>query len=307
MKKTLTISYVHTPPRGFCDQWENNLTKFWAKIPFGLSPVLRPILNPVLEFFRQFVLTQFAQSLRATDHIIANSVNIKNRTEKFLQVPVNEVIWPAVNTTKFSFLGQKNYYHSHCRLESLKRIELIVEAFSLLPNKNLVITSTGPLAGWVQNEIKTKNLTNIDFRGRVSDEELVEIMGNCVAGIMIPVDEDAGITQIEFLSAGKPMIAVAEGGLLETICGESEAGTNFDKKATFESRNSSEKTNQNPKIQTGILIPKNPKVEDLINGIDKMTPELALTLRENCEKTAQNYDQKVFFTKLDKAIGLLVQ
>ena len=86
MKKTLTISYVHTPPRGFCDQWENNLTKFWAKIPFGLSPVLRPILNPVLEFFRQLVLGQFGQSLRATDHIITNSVNIKNRTEKFLKV-----------------------------------------------------------------------------------------------------------------------------------------------------------------------------------------------------------------------------
>ena len=304
MKKTLTISYVHTPPRGFCDQWENNLTKFWAKIPFGLSPVLRPILNPVLEFFRQLVLGQFGQSLRATDHIITNSVNIKNRTEKFLKVPVDEVIYPAVNTAKFSFLGQKNYYHSHCRLESLKRIELIVEAFSRLPNKNLVITSTGPLAGWVQNEIKTKNLTNIDFRGRVSGEELVEIMGNCVAGIMIPVDEDAGITQIEFLSAGKPMIAVAEGGLLETICGENETKNNFgnNQEITMENENSSEQSNQ--KLQTGILIPKNPKVEDLINGIDKMTPELALTLRENCEKTAQNYDQKVFFAKLDKAIGL---
>ena len=304
MKKTLTISYVHTPPRGFCDQWENNLTKFWAKIPFGLSPVLRPILNPVLEFFRQLVLGQFGQSLRATDHIITNSVNIKNRTEKFLKVPVDEVIYPAVNTAKFSFLGQKNYYHSHCRLESLKRIELIVEAFSRLPNKNLVITSGGPLADWIQNEIKTKNLTNIDFRGRVSDEELVEIMGNCVAGIMIPVDEDAGITQIEFLSAGKPMIAVAEGGLLETICGENETKNNFgnNQEITMENENSSEQSNQ--KLQTGILIPKNPKVEDLINGIDKMTPEFALTLRENCEKTAQNYDQKVFFAKLDKAIEL---
>ena len=275
-----TIAYIHTPPRGFCDQWEFNLNKFFDKLPVFLKPFF-PIIKPILEFFKNFVLNQFSASLNSIDHIITNSQNIKNRTQKYLQIEADSVIYPAVDTTKFHFLGQDSahYYHSHCRLEELKRIPLIVQAFEQMPDKNLVITSGGPLENWIKDEIKTKNLQNITFRGRVSDECLFEIMGNSVAGIMIPVDEDAGITQIEFLAAGKPVIGVAEGGLLETIT----------------------------ENLTGILIPQNPNVEDLKIGITKMTPEFALSLRENCQKVAKSYDNSVFFQKLDKVIEDLLK
>ena len=275
-----TIAYIHTPPRGFCDQWETNLVKFQHKLPFFLKPFF-PIVKPILELFKSFVLNQFSASLNSIDHIITNSENIKNRTQKYLQIQADSVIYPAVDTTKFHFLGQDSahYYHSHCRLEELKRIPLIIKAFEEMPNKNLVITSGGPLENWIKNEIKTKNLKNITFRGRVSDTELFEIMGNCVAGIMIPVDEDAGITQIEFLAAGKPVIGVTEGGLLETIA----------------------------ENLTGILIPKNPSIDDLKTGITKMTPEFALSLRENCQNSAKEYDSSVFFKKLDKVIANLLK
>lgn len=274
-----TIAYIHTPPRGFCDQWETNLVKFQHKLPFFLKSLF-PIIKPILELFKSLVLNQFCQSLNSIDHIITNSENIKNRTQKYLQIEADSVVYPAVDTTKFNFFGQDSvhYYHSHCRLEELKRIPLIIKTFEQMPDKNLVITSGGPLENWIKNEIKTKNLQNITFRGRVSDIELFEIMGNSVAGIMIPVDEDAGITQIEFLAAGKPVIGVAEGGLLETI-------------------------NEN---LTGILIPSNPNIEDLKMAITKMTPEFALNLRENCQKSAKEYDSSVFFKKLDKVITTLL-
>ena len=334
--KTKTISYIHTPPRSFCDQWENNIAKLRAKLSAYFPKFAVDFWVKILGFFRRFVLQEFSQSLRATDYIITNSVNIQNRTQKFLEIRANQVIYPAVHTAKFHFIGQKNYYHSHCRLESLKRIELIVAAFAGLPNQNLVITSSGPLENWLKNEIKTKNLTNIDFRGRVSDEELVEIMGNCTAGIMIPVDEDAGITQIEFLAAGKPVIAVAEGGLLETICEENlknpqtksvknlEIAESLKKFVTnsqaidFEIQNANQKNiikdleTLEPKKenaenwQTGILIPSSPSLEDLIIGITQMTPQLALSLRSNCEKSAQKYDQKNFFEKLDQVVQSLL-
>ncbi len=275
-----TIAYIHTPPRGFCDQWQSNLDKLRSRLPFFVKPFFQ-VFKLILELFRKVVLSQFSQSLNSIDHIITNSQNIKKRTQKYLQIEVDSVIYPAVDTTKFHFLGQDSahYYHSHCRLEELKRIPLIIKIFEQMPGKNLVITSGGPLENWIKSQIKTKNLTNIDFRGRVSDEELFEIMGNCTAGIMIPVDEDAGITQIEFLAAGKPVIGVAEGGLLETIT----------------------------ENLTGILIPSNPTLEDLKMGINRMTPEFALSLRENCQKEATKYDNSVFFDKLDKVIEKLLE
>jgi len=80
-----------------------------------------------------------------------------------------------------------------------------------MKNKKLVICSTGPLHNWFEEQIKMRNLDNILFEGFVSDERLSELIGNCYAGIYIPVDEDFGMTQIELMAAGKPVIGVEEG------------------------------------------------------------------------------------------------
>ena len=58
---------------------------------------------------------------------------------------------------------------------------------------------------------------NITFSGWVSDTELRRLVGNCVATIYIPKDEDFGISPVQSLAAGKPVIGVNEGGVAETI------------------------------------------------------------------------------------------
>ena len=146
-----------------------------------------------------------------------------------------------------------------------------------MPDKKLIIASGGPMAGWVKEQIKTRNLTNITYEGIVSDERLGELVGNCIAGIMIPVNEDAGITQCEIMAAGKPVIGVNEGGLKETV---------IDGK-------------------TGVLIKENPELDDVIKAVQNMTPELALSMKEASIAQAKKFDSSVFFHKMDEELKKL--
>ena len=265
--KIKLIGYVNTPPRGFTDQFDYKLKQ---KVP--------GFLHPIVKVFAKVVVNQFKQALESTDYIVANSNNISRRLKKYVGVTSDQAIWPPVDMNNLKYLDQKDYYLSHARLESTKRIELIVEAFAKMPDKKLIITSSGPLKDWLINKIKQEKLTNIDFRGRVSDQERDELMGNCLAGIYIPENEDAGITQVEFNACGKPVIGVSEGGLLETVVDEFN----------------------------GLLIPASPSVQSLIEAVNRMTPELALRMRENCQKKALELDKSVFFEKLDKVCTSLL-
>ena len=58
---------------------------------------------------------------------------------------------------------------------------------------------------------------NIKFVGIISDTHLKDLLSRCIATIYIPIDEDFGMSPVESMAAGKPVIGVAEGGLLETI------------------------------------------------------------------------------------------
>lgn len=264
-----TIGYIHTPPRGFADQFE---IKLQEKVPL--------VLHPSIRVFRALVMWQLRRSLQKLDHLIANSKNIQNRTAKYVGFRPHSVIWPAVETDSVKYLKDGDFYMSHGRLEDAKRIKLIVEAFAKMPDKKLVITSSGPLKDWVEAQISNRGLTNITYEGRVSDQRRNELMGSCLAGIYIPVDEDAGITQCEFLSAGKPVIGVQEGGLLETV------------------------TNG----QTGILIPANPDMDDLVAGVDHLeilvnnSKRDQINLKQRCIDSVLPLGSEFFYNELNQVI-----
>jgi glycosyltransferase involved in cell wall biosynthesis len=262
---TKKIVYCHTPPRPFTDQFENNL----RKIPF--------VLKPLAKFFRNWVIWEYRKELEKADVLVTNSYNIQKRLKTYIGLD-SVVIEPAVNTERFKNLGQGDYYLSYARLEDLKRIPLIIDAFKHLPDKKLVICSSGPLKDWVVQEIE--KYPNISYKGLVTDAQLAELVGNCIAGIYIPIEEDFGIIQCELMAAGKPVIGVAEGGLLETV---------IDGK-------------------TGVLIPANPTLNDVILGIQQITPEIALKMKEASQLQGAKFASVVFFEKFDKLInGLLIK
>jgi glycosyltransferase involved in cell wall biosynthesis len=260
-----TIAYIHTPPRVYTDQNESVLSNMsWYK-------------RPLFKIFTKLVLWNFNNAVNSCDHIIANSENISGRLKKYCDITTDSVIFPLVDTANFKNLPSQDFYLSHARLEPLKRIDLIVKAFQKMPDKKLIITSGGPMKKWVEDYISDNDIKNIEFKGRVTDEIRDNLMSTCMAGIYIPVDEDAGITQLEFMACGKPIIGVNDGGLIESI---------IDGK-------------------TGILMSKEPTVEELIDVINS-TPKAQLeAMKEDCLTQALKFDKSVYFGKFDEVVSVV--
>jgi glycosyltransferase involved in cell wall biosynthesis len=264
INKPKKILYCHTTPRPFTDQLEENL----SRMPW--------VFHPIYKQFARLVVWQYTNDCKKMDLIISNSSNIQNRLKTYTGID-STIIYPAVDTSRFKWIEQGDYFISYARLESIKRIELIVEAFAQMPDQKIIFCSTGPLKTYLAKTIADRNLTNITFEGLVSDKQLAQLVGKARAGIYIPVNEDAGITQIEIMAAGKPVIGVNEGALPDTVLHD----------------------------KTGLIIKANPVVEDLKNAIIELTPAKAISMKDDCIKHAKNYDQSVFFAKMNLEIDKL--
>jgi len=253
------LLYCHTPPRLIYDQ-----KNFYYQTS---PPLKRLLLHTFIPFYRK----AYQDAVISMDLIVANSVNIRNRLKRFVGISAT-VIYPPCDTVDFSFLGQEDYYLSTARLCPLKRIDLIINAFSRMPDKKLIITSSGPEEDKLRKAAEP--YPNISFTGYISDDRLQELMGKCIATVYIPMDEDFGISPVESMAAGKPVIGVQEGGLMETVIhGE-----------------------------TGLLIPANPDHADIIRAVESLSPEKALQMKPACERRASLFSEKRFIENMERCI-----
>jgi len=254
------IYYCHTPPRFMYDQKD----AFMLRAGF----LGRLVLKKFIRYYRPIYET----ALHRMNQILTNSQNVKNRIKNFLNVD-SKVVYPPCDIEKFRFLGQQDYYLSTARLDPLKNVERIVRAFLAMPDKNLVVISGGAEAQKIRK--LASNATNIKVLGWVNEKTLIELIGHCIATIYIPEDEDFGMSPVESMAAGKPVLGVREGGLLETVVHEG----------------------------TGFLVPPKPDVEDIMGGVRFLTPPKALSLRYNCIENAKRFEQKKFLAKMQKFIS----
>jgi glycosyltransferase involved in cell wall biosynthesis len=147
------------------------------------------------------------------DHYIANSETVRQRIRKYYNRE-SEVIHPPVDVANFPLVPKAevgDYFLAGGRLVPYKRFDLLVDAFNKL-GKPLKIFGTGPAMKALQKQAGP----NIEFLGRVSDEELKQLYARAAAFIN-PQEEDFGITMIEAMAAGRPVIAYAKGGAGEII------------------------------------------------------------------------------------------
>jgi len=164
------------------------------------------------------------------DVFIANSKTVQDRIVKYYRRN-STVIYPPVETDKFSILdlsNQKNeekYFLAGCRLAPYKRIDLVIEAFKNL-GTDYKLKIFGDGVDLERLKIITGEATNIEFLGRVSEEEKVKLFEGAQAFIN-PQEEDFGITVVESMAAGRPVIAYRKGGATETII-EEKTGLFFD-------------------------------------------------------------------------------
>ncbi len=198
---TLHITYCHTPTRYLWSDTHNYREEINAP---GIAKKLLPLLLTGLRMWDRAAADR-------VDHFIANSETVKRRIERYYRRD-SEVIYPPVNIDEFSISQKpKKYFLIGGRLVAYKRYDLVVQAFTKL-GLPLKIYGSGP------NEKKLRAMAgpNIQFLGRVSNEERATLFANAIA-FMHPQEEDFGITPLESMAAGRPVIAYARGGALETV------------------------------------------------------------------------------------------
>jgi glycosyltransferase involved in cell wall biosynthesis len=162
------------------------------------------------------------------NEFIANSKFISGRIKKVYGRD-STVIYPPVDTEKFILeKNKKSYYLTVSRFVPYKKIDLIAEAFSKMPDRELIIIGNGS----EYNKIKEKcSQGNIKLLGYQSTEVIINYMKEAKAFIFA-AEEDFGIVPVESQSCGTPVIAFSKGGTKETVIpyGESNpTGIFFDK------------------------------------------------------------------------------
>jgi glycosyltransferase involved in cell wall biosynthesis len=254
--------YVHSPIREIWDAYEytrKHMVPWQFRSIFDLWVKLNRHLN------RKYI--------KHVDGIVCNSMNTKKRVKKFLNRDA-EVIYPPTDTKKFYYKKAKNYWLSVNRLLPPKRIDMQIRAFKKMPEENLVIVGCYEKSRnflkykkHIEN-IKPKNVKILNW---VSDKKLKKLYSECKGLIMISMDEDFGMSPVEAMASGKPVIASNEGGLKESVING----------------------------KTGILIDE-VNEEKLIKALK----EIEVTKYKNESlKRASDFDVKIFIRKIKEKIN----
>lgn len=159
------------------------------------------------------------RSIRDIDQIIAISNLTKARLSRFLHYDA-DVIYPPVDVSRFSCRDYGDFWLSVNRLYPEKRIELQIESFRRMPDQNLIIAggfSKGDHAQKYTKQLLRDLPDNVSVLGEIPEEELIDLYANCRGLVCTALDEDFGLTPLEAMASGKPVVAVNEGGFRETV------------------------------------------------------------------------------------------
>jgi glycosyltransferase involved in cell wall biosynthesis len=207
------------------------------------------------------------------DLIVSYSQTVARRIRRFYERNSITVYPSIVDYTEFKCKDYEDFFLVVQRLHPLKRTALIIEAFKHLPSRRVIVVGEG--IEMQKLKLLAQGCSNIEFRGSVPRDELLDLYSRCLATIYVPVDEDFGLVPIESMASGKPCIAADEGGVRERIINH----------------------------KTGFLI--KPTVQNLIAQINQLTPERAAQMKEYCLRRAREFGIWEFFANFDKALNMI--
>ncbi len=208
----LHICYCHTPIRYAWDLYHQYLKG---------SGLNRGLKGMIAKFILHYIRLWDCNTINRVDYFIANSNYIAKRIKKIYNRDAY-VIYPPVNIEKFSFYPKKeNYYLTASRMVPYKKVDLIVEAFSEMPEKKLIVIGDGPDF----NKIKIKAKKNVELLSYQPFEKLKSFMQKAKA-FVFAAEEDFGIIPVEAQACGTPVIAYRRGGVMETVI-ENKTGVFF--------------------------------------------------------------------------------
>ena len=252
------ISYVHSPMRYAWDLQHQYL------LETGLD---RGLKGSFAKYFLHKMRLWDTRTANGVDHFIANSNFIARRIWKTYRREAY-VIYPPVNTLHLNpSLKKEEYYLTASRMVPYKKMDLIVEAFSEMPDKKLIVIGSGP----EYKKIKAKAKHNIEILGFQPNSELVHYMQHAKA-LVFAAEEDFGLIPVEAQACGTPVIAYGKGGVLETVRDITEC---------------------NP---TGIFF-KEQSVLSITNAICEFEEKQSIFSVENCVNNATRFSSVIFQEK----------
>ncbi len=200
---TLHISYCHTPTRYLWDYTHQYINEL------KYNKFIKKVISLVLNYIR---IWDKAAADRV-DVFIANSRCVQARIKKYYRRS-SVVIYPPVDVDK-GYISDKieDYFLIGGRLAPYKRFDIAIKAFKQL-NLKLKIFGDGVDAKRLRQ--LAGNSPNIEFLGRVDDKTKFDLYAHCQAFIN-PQEEDFGITAVEAMACGRPVIAYRRGGATETV------------------------------------------------------------------------------------------
>lgn len=199
---TVHLAYINSPARMW---WES------AEYFLGWGYLRRTLATPLLSFMRQWDLV----AAQRPDYLIANSGSTAAKIKKYWRRGVDKIIYPFFEEEKFPAtpppLRGGAYFLVVSRLLPWKRIDLAVKACSQL-GFPLVVIGEGP----ARQALERVSGSSVKFLDYVTEEDKIKYLQGCRA-LVHPQEEDFGLTPLEAMACGKPVIAYGAGGALETV------------------------------------------------------------------------------------------
>jgi glycosyltransferase involved in cell wall biosynthesis len=254
----LHVSYVYTPMRYAWDLQHEYLRA--AGLERGpLSWAARLLLHRL----RQWDV----RSANGVDVFVADSAHVARRIHKAYRREA-EVLYPPVDVAAFPMRAAKeDFYVTVSRLESYKRVDLLVEAFSRMPERRLVVIGDGP----EMRRVRSRALANVEILGRLPTPAVRDYLQRARAFLFAGI-EDFGIVMVEAQACGTPVIAFGSGGATEIV-----------------------------QSDTGVLFPEQ-TVEALIEAVHRFEQHPGGFAPARCRENAERFNRERFRTRFEELL-----
>lgn len=195
------LCYCHTPMRYIWDRFDDYFPR--------TKPLRRAAAVSIAPWLRKWDV----KTADEVTHFVANSNFVRDRIQRYYKRDA-DVIHPFVDDEFLSARGSEERDDAHVIVSALvpyKKIELAIEAVRDT-NRRLVIIGGGPLL----DQMRAKSGPNVEVMGSVSRDRIIERLARA-RSLILPGVEDFGITPLEAMALGTPVVALGEGGVLDSV------------------------------------------------------------------------------------------